>query len=359
MERNRKVEKNEKLLIRALRSRGGTYFDIGDYKSAMNDYLFLKNMYENNLKVKIESLFRIGFIFERLGNHKKADFFYNRVYQIATRNKLPFWQGKALIGSSFIRYLAGNFNLGLKIANKSLNFFTKIHTKNKKIEDEIQETISSLYDVIGSILLEHKDYKESINIFKKGLEVNKKLGDKLHQAMKWNNIGVVYRRQEKFKQALRYYMKALKVFRELGAQNDIASTMNNIGLTYNYLGDYEISLMYLKQSLEKLEILGVKRGASYALHNIGNVYANMRKYKGAYQSYRRSLEIKLEIGDEFSAAKTYRAIADVDKKLGRYKKAIENLNHSTSLLKKVNNKEEMKANLIEILKLKKVKQLLR
>jgi tetratricopeptide (TPR) repeat protein len=336
LENNLKT-KRENLLIRAIKGRAKTFFDTGHYHCAMDDYQQLQKLYTHNNKLMCEVLFEIGFIHEQLGHHKKGKPFYEKVYNIALKEKLPFWKGRSLIGKAFVSYLDGDHHSALKLSNKSLHTFKTIVSEDKNMAEKINKNIASVLNNLGVIYLRLGKYKKSEDMFNKSVAIDKKIGDKLQEGKKYNNIGVIYRNRNMHKKALQYYLRALKIFEELEANHDRASVLNNIGLTHYYLGNYTTSLEYLNLSLKISETLGLKRNIGSALHNIANVYYDTEKHKRAYKLYMKSIETKKSIDDKWGVAMTQKSIADMYKNLEDYQNALKNYHSALSTWKAIRN----------------------
>lgn len=116
------------------------------------------------------------------------------------------------------------------------------YTKNDSLNE-----ITSTYNKIWQIYFEQNELNKSLSLFKKALELAKKLSDKIEIIKSQNNIGKVFFEQNENSKAYKAYQNALKIYND--NQKNI---LPNIEITKTYRG-MAWSWFALNQNINTLE----------------------------------------------------------------------------------------------------------
>lgn len=111
------------------------------------------------------------------------------------------------------------------------------------------------YNLIGMVLYKNNKIEESIDFFKKSINI-------YPNPVGYKGLGLVYNKQERFNLAIEMFNRALE---KSDKQDDIYS---NIGESYRLMGDFDESMRYFLKSIE----LNNENQESYI--GIGKIYVN-------------------------------------------------------------------------------------
>ena len=92
-------------------------------------------------------------------------------------------------------------------------------------------------------------YEEAVQANQKAVEIYQSIGDRLGEAMTWNNMGLARFDQGLYPQALDFFQKSLTIRQEIGDKEGIIKVLYNIGTLYEAQGQYPQSLEYYQQAL--------------------------------------------------------------------------------------------------------------
>lgn len=95
---------------------------------------------------------------------------------------------------------------------------------------------------IGSIYYQKEEYIEAIRYFKKGLAINKIIGNQRGIAIRLFDIGENYRLLNESKKALKYLDQSKKIYGELGLNDSKDSYFTFLSLGYSYMDLYKFNL---------------------------------------------------------------------------------------------------------------------
>ncbi len=207
------------------------------------------------------------------------------------------------------------FQAGLKVTN----------------EEEVYDHINnSLYNGVGHVLIELKNYKESIKYYQRSLEINRKLDNRPGIAHSINNIGNVYYYWEKYEEAFGYYEQALAKFNETGYKMGSAITLHNMGLVAEAMGDREKALEYFKEDLALHREIDHPAGIAESLNDIGELYIELGEFEKGEACLNQSLAMarKIQLQDViyqnyFALSKLYEARGRDEEALIAYKKYVD------------------------------------
>ena len=177
-------------------------------------------------------------------------------------------------------------------------------------------------------------YERAMEHYQKALDVS---GLSRHEKQElegrvYNNIGEVYNVRGNYEKARHYYEKAFKINKEIGNEIHQAIYYNNMGvMNHNYLGNLEAALDFHEKALEIRKRLGRRKDEGTSYNNIGGVYEARGDYKKALEYYEKSLELSVDIEDRVLEAANLYFIGKVSMKLGQFRKALEYLERALQL----------------------------
>jgi len=272
--------------------------------------------------VRIKLLLNIGDIYEYV-IPDSAFYYYNKALNfISTVNASNNFQKKLLSLKLYslqeigvVYYLKGDFNLAMENFKKSLNI-------NIELDDKIG--IGKSYNAIGTIHGIRGNNMKSKENFEKSMEIHEELGNEAEISGCCNNLGNIYRNIGDYSQARKYFIKSLKIRENIGDKKGMAGCFTNIGLLFQEQGSFDKAMEYNLKSLKIYEELDDRWGMDESYHNIAVIYGMQKNYEKAVEYFSKSLKISEELGNKSSIASSYLSIGVVQAEQCKYKNALEN-----------------------------------
>lgn len=300
-------------------------------------------------------------------NPDSTSFYANKALRLSAKLKYPFGQANGEVNLGNASIILGNYKVAKSHFEKAKTIFNTLLKSEEKNKTYIYG-LARCYSGLGVIFSQEGNYYESLDNYKNGLVLYKKINQKNSISKTYNNIGIVYKSRSNNVKALDYFKKALQIQEEIG-EASMPVTLTNIGVIYfesntlpqayafyskaeklfktientrgsallqNYWGDYYVKTKALdkaeehyKQSLEMYESIQNKFGASLALYNLGTLYFEQKNYEQAMLRATKSLLYAQEIGVLDQIYHSEKLISDIygvqnqsDLSLQHYKKYI-------------------------------------
>ncbi|MCB0401675.1 MAG: tetratricopeptide repeat protein [Flavobacteriales bacterium] len=118
------------------------------------------------------------------------------------------------------------------------------------------------------------------------------------QASAINNVGVVYSVSGNKDRTIAYFRKGVEINKKIGNQVGVAELLANIGHIYNDHGDIVQAFDYFNQALAVNEKIQNKKGIAVCLGKIGGIYLAQEEVGNALSNQQKALIISREINDE-------------------------------------------------------------
>jgi len=154
------------------------------------------------------------------------------------------------------------------------------------------------HNFLGLIYVNYGEYEKAKDILLPTLIKAEDRNDHGNIANALNTIGIIYGAQNSPDTALIYYERCLATWKQLGNKMGEAIVYNNIGTSNLGKGNIEIGLEYLLKDLAINEEMDNKHGQAGVLNNIGAAYYQIGDYPNALKSCLKSIELKIEFGDD-------------------------------------------------------------
>lgn len=153
---------------------------------------------------------------------------------------------------------------------------------------------AAVFGIFGVLYIKKKDYKNSIEYYRKALIIYKELNQIQEEITCLKGIGNNYLK-------LNQISKAIEVFLECSAlcsdSNDIINLLDCLGnLTYIYEKQSNWEMLYelYNKILESFKQLRDTKGIITSCFNLGIVQKNMRKFDQANSYFEKGLKLALE-----------------------------------------------------------------
>jgi tetratricopeptide (TPR) repeat protein len=256
---------------------GACYLAMNDYSSALNFTEMTKDLAEKNNLIREVAIAQgnLAIIYAELGDYKKSSEYNFQSLKLFEQIKDKNYIGVTLgnIGADFL--IQNNYDKALEYMFNSL-----------KIAQELDDRpgIAAQFNNIAGIYHESfKDYKKALFYFNKAFDVNMSLGNKLHQGINLQNIGLIYLTLGKYDSAYYYYRSALEILTKLSNPQIIAACEISLGEYYLKVDDPDSSLEYASNALtvgQEQNFMEIIKNAAAVLHE---AYLKKRDFENAYK----------------------------------------------------------------------------
>jgi len=137
---------------------------------------------------------------------------------------------------------------------------------------------------LGLIYYTRGELGKAEEMFRKGLEIDEKIGRREGMASDYGNLGLIYKTRGELGKAEEMHLKSLEIEKELGRREGMASKYGNLGLIYRRRGELGKAEEMYKKSLAISEAQGMVELTANQYGNLGAVYA-ARGDKGKAREY--------------------------------------------------------------------------
>jgi len=173
-------------------------------------------------------------------------------------------------------------------------------TLKKAEERNDHDNIASALNSIAIIYMQQYSIDTSLIYFERCLGLQKKVGNKIGEAMTYNNIGAAYGNKGDTEKALEYLLKNLAIHEELENKYGQAAVLNNIGSSYHSMGDNQNALKSCLKSIElKVELGSEAYALMWSYYTTSFVYASLDDFENAKIIIEKSLEIQENLKFKF------------------------------------------------------------
>ena len=261
-----------------LSEKGRAYYDLGDYKNAMRNYIKSQEIFESK---KIENsdygvlLHFIGSVYKRQNNDAKALEYYDRMISLGKKHNLPKIEAEGLYLAADLVGIAGDYEKDLDYLNKALEIYERIH-------DYDSQTLILLN--IAHNQIRQKEYDIALSYINRSQAIGKRYGIDANDYIIQKYLGKIYLKKGKIKESLNYYKKAFEIAqsREEKRLLNSADVMRAIAFAQYEAGNY-------KQAFDDYDTYQYYND-SLINENNSNIVHDLEE---KYQSEKRDSEIKL------------------------------------------------------------------
>ncbi|MES2812026.1 MAG: tetratricopeptide repeat-containing sensor histidine kinase [Bacteroidota bacterium] len=231
------------------------------------------------LSEKLDWKFGIGEAFLNMGMHEVSKGNYSESQKkldeakkifLATNNVL--YMAKVHIETGILKANQSKYPESLDYFFKALALFESINTK------DVQKSIGSCYENIGTIYNLTNSYDNAIKNYSKAIRILSKIKNKEVQvALNNANIGIIYQKKNELKKALERYKIAEKELDGFDDNFALAFVNSWMGSAYLVTENFDLSIQKSNKALEYLTFIKDKELISSTTQNLG--YAEFKKGK--------------------------------------------------------------------------------
>jgi signal transduction histidine kinase len=314
----------------ALSLKGFYYFDIGEFKKALE-------FYTEASAVSIPADDRLGYTYVLTGNvysamasWDSADIYYNKAISLLkslnARRSLAYGYRNA--GRMYVRQWKNEqaeefFNEALKIYRTSENKFG----------------MADVYFGLAELNINRAKYITAQEYVDKGCTIAEELNDdflRLHC-----NIfrGEIQFRLGEFLPSLETLLQAVELLKKRDSPQTLARVYGDLGDAYEALSQNDVALKYFFEANKIAERLGLRWEMARYQSSIAWIYKNQRNYEAAFDFIERSHQIRTTINDIAGISNCYNVKSIIYFQQKRYSEAIEWLDKSLKIREKIGHLE--------------------
>jgi tetratricopeptide (TPR) repeat protein len=193
--------------------------------------------------------------------------------------------------------------------------------------------------ILGEIHRFRGNLKTSEDLYRRSLDISRKLEFAEGMANAYGNLGLTYRMCGQLDKAEKMHLRSLEIEKKLGRISGIATDCGNLGLIYSTLGEWEKAEEMHVRSLEIAEEIGDFGEIANQCNNLGLIYEQRGELEKAEQIQKRSLDIEKKIGRLDGIANSYGNIGLIQIKRRKLDEAKENIDKSLSLYEQLGDPE--------------------
>ena len=233
---------------------------------------------------------------------------------------------------------------GLGIVFQSLGAYEKAETLYRKsleivkrLEDE--KGIARSLHHLGMIHQLQGEYEEAEKLYRKSLEIVKRLEDEKGIARSLHQLGIIYEEYEEYEKAETLYKESLEIVKRLEDNQGIAASLHQLGWIHQMRGEHEKAETLYRKSLEIAQNLKDRQGIAASLHHLGIIHEEWGAFEKAETLYRESLEIAQRLRDKEGIARSLHQLGVIHQLRGEYEEAEKLYKESLKIKRILKDKE--------------------
>ncbi|WP_082868148.1 ATP-binding protein [Tenacibaculum ovolyticum] len=272
------------------------------------------------------SLFRLGFLEKRKGNHQKAISYYLKCLSI--RKEKGDIRGVVIVKTQLGQVYQNrkNYDEALKYGKEALK--SCLLLKDTKL-------IGSIYGVLASIYLADNNFSAALEAYHESIKVRERIGDEKNLAKSYLNIGNLYNILKKKDLASFYLSKSMLINEKTKNFSSLSKVYTNLGVYYKNDKKLDSALIFYNKSLSIKDSLNLgNREAIY--NNIGLIYQEKELFDLAEKEYSKSIKLAIENKNELQLLDVYLNIGTLYRKQDQNIKALNYLKKSYDIANKYN-----------------------
>ena len=263
---------------RALNSRAGLAYYLGDYQAALQDfqksYDLVKDL--DLQQHKANTLNNIGLVYRRLGAYDSSLTFYLKAMDFYEALGAEESLAKLMHNIAVIYDINGNSEKAMETLQKVISL--------KETIGASKYSLAQSYDLFGTALSKAEEYERALEYHQKALEIRTEIDDRSGIATVHHHLGELYFYQEQYEQSQASFQKALPLREALGESEATAITLLRLSDIEIAGGNFRLALTYLNRAVLLIGRDATNREAGEIYSNLAMVHAALENYEGAYRA---------------------------------------------------------------------------
>jgi len=271
---------------------------------------------------QIDTLLRLGQVYELLGEWKEADLAYRRSLGLAQSEGDLEAQGRGQTAVGELFRKQGTYP-------DASAWLAQAQTSFQQLGD--QAGVARVLHFSGTLAAQQGDYSTAGDLYQQSLAIRQRLDDRLGIASLLSNLGIVARFRGDYTYAQELNEQSLAIRRSVGDRWAIANSLNNQGTVYLDQGKHHEARLKLEEAVELLREVGDRWHYANAVNNLANVFRGLGEYSAARSLYNESLAINRELGDGWALAYLLEDIGYLNAAKGHPEQALQLVGAAESL----------------------------
>ena len=261
----------------------------------------------------------IGVYFRDKSKYDRAIGYHEKAVELAEKNKdiEQLIRGLNNLGVVYRRMDA--VRSALDYHQQALDITEKINPKPEEIKKSTAISLNS----IGNVYMTLKQYDIAEERFRKAMEYESPLNNKLGLAINNHNIGYCYEQRGDFAEALSYYRKSMQYNKEINSKLGKAICDNSIGQLYLKQDNPQEAIELIQPTIEICKELGDDFYIAMATINTGWALTELNKFEEAEKLLKEGLKVSQANNLQFFIAEAYKRLSRLMEKQGRYNSALQ------------------------------------
>lgn len=191
----------------------------------------------------------IGNIYYELNQNASAKKFLKQGLNLAKEIDYPVIEANILVNLGGIKYgeaVKNDTIINHKNLDSALNYF--LEAEKIMIPNNLVYNLSVVYNNLGRIYTDKKDYNNAILFYQKGLKNREELEDKYGIGLSTLNLGMVEKLQGNLDKSIEYLNRSIEIFTGLKNYVNLKQACERIAQAYEEKKDYLKSLKYYQLS---------------------------------------------------------------------------------------------------------------
>ncbi len=309
------TEKNLEKQAIILGNIGSVYYEIADYKKAINCHDKRRKIAApNNKKEEANSLSSLGNAYYAMGNYAQARRYYNRSRKISVNIIMDkHSEAIALGGLGSVYHSVGNYGQAIKHHEKRLNIIKEVLKNERQLTEEDRKEFLKLKGAaLGSLGNAHhmqKNYERAMVYYEEHFKTAVDGQDKREEAIALGELGSAYHgywKRSNFKnngdleKAIKFYEDRLIIAERIADRRLIASSHGGLGYIYYAIANlnsspeiYTKAIKSTDKHLKTSQSIQDKPGEGKALNLLGVSYfqiSNLLKKEQKFAEAQENLD---------------------------------------------------------------------
>lgn len=293
-----------------------------------------KKMIQNDYAIgKIYALINLGAINKKINNYEQSIYYYKQA-----ENNLSDVTDQNIKARIYKELGASYYNL--KLMGQSVSYFEKVkilYSTATKPTKNLEILTSTAYKNLGEIFSFLEQYELAIPELENAVELNKKNGHILLQAINIQLIGEAYENLEALNKALVFYHNAENIYKNIfKSELGLAIISNKIGQVYIKQQKYDLALTRLQDALKRGEQSNTKSHIASTYINLGELHLIEKNNKQAKTNLVKGIEItektlNSDVNMAFLKVKGLKLLSRIASQEEKYKEALSLFHKATKL----------------------------
>jgi len=223
-------------------------------------------------------------------------------------------------------YYSDSFLQSVDYYKKALDIYINIGDTVRQIE-----TCNS----IGLSYYYLQKFEQAIQQYFSGLKLAERVDNEEQKARLYSNTAMVYSKMRYYQEALINYRKALNINRTLKRKESVGVNLNGIGVIFFRMNEPDSAKVYYLRALDVFRKINNQVRIAILLNNIANIYVNQKdSLSKALDFYEEAEKIFTDLGDNLNVVHVIEGIGGVYREMKQYDKAVSTYQRGVQMVEK-------------------------